>query len=319
VLGLNPFFPFDITPIAFSISVMILLWGLYKLKSFSLVPVARDKIFHYIDNGVLIVDGNERIIDFNDAMQKILHAEPIQWIGQDIFGFFDTHDIRISRKDFHEKSKKEILMENGAKKYYNVSMIKIKKDKEAPAGSIIVFHDITKSKKAAQAVSEYNRKIIKLNHAARALSICKNNDEVFRKTAEHASKIIGFCHCSFFTLRNAKPANKYNSSSLIKKIAQSKDFYQVLAAFAAHKKTKTVIEDLSRAKGYSILKILLSESFLTVFYSPDKKIFTKENISICQLLLGHSQEALKSIAFLKELHDQAEKDSLTGAYKPALL
>lgn len=314
LLEINPFAPFDMTPTAFSFSGLILVWGLLGLKSFSLVPLARDKVFHYIDNGVLIVDANHRIADLNKTMQEILESEPQDLIGHDVFAFFHSAQININRKDFQERSKKEILIHHGSKKYYTVSIIKMVKETEPPSGYILVFRDVTKSKKAAKAISDYNRKIIKLNNASRELSGCRTRDEVFRKTAEHAHRIIGFEHCSFFKIHHPDLRNHYHSSAAIKNFAAEKDFLKELADSASQKESAAFFEAECCEVRYHILRILLGESFLAVFYSEDKKIFTKENISVCQLLLEHSLEALRNMDFLKKLHEAAEKDSLTGAY-----
>ncbi len=315
LFDINPLDPFDLTPIAFTLSGSILVWGLYRLRFFSLVPFARDKVFDHIDSGVLIIDSNETVVDLNRSIKKIFRVDSLHYIGRNVFDLFGACDVQLKRNFLDKETKKEICIENGARKYYLVSTSRIEKEKDELSGHIIVFSEITKSKKASMAISAYNKKIIKLNHAAKELGMCKTGDEVFRKTAEYAFKILGLRHCSFFMVDHPHLLNKYNSSPRMKIYARNQDFTQKLVLFSGQKNAQVSIHAYCfEGESCTILKIILSRSLLAIFYHVDKKVFTKENIGICQLLLGHSFESLKSIEFLKKLHDQAEKDSLTGAY-----
>jgi diguanylate cyclase (GGDEF)-like protein/PAS domain S-box-containing protein len=315
LFGINPLAPFDLTPIAFTLSGAILVWGLFRLRFFSLVPFAREKVFDYMDAGVLIIDSNETVVDLNQSIKKIFRTDALPCIGRNVFDLFQTCGISIKRDLLDGKTKKEICLENGERKYYLISTSRIEKEKDELSGHIIVFSDITKSKKASMAISAYNKKIIKLNHAARELGICKTSDEVFRKTAEYAFKILDLKHCSFFLVDHPYLLNKYNSSPRMKRYARNQDFTQKLRTFSGQNNAQISIHTYCfEGESCSILKMILSRPILAVFYHVDKKAFTKENIGLCQLLLGHSLESLKSIEFLKKLHDQAEKDSLTGAY-----
>ena len=61
---------FDVTPLAFAVSGLCFTWGLYRYRLFGLVPVARDMVVDSMEDGVLVLDGDRRIVDLNAASER---------------------------------------------------------------------------------------------------------------------------------------------------------------------------------------------------------------------------------------------------------
>ena len=60
----------DPTPLAFTVSGVCFAWGLFRYRLFGLVPVARDMVIDSMDDGVLVLDSQRRLIDLNPAAQR---------------------------------------------------------------------------------------------------------------------------------------------------------------------------------------------------------------------------------------------------------
>ena len=60
----------DITPLALSLSGLCFTWGLYRYRLFGLVPVARDMVVDNLDDGVLVLDAERRLIDLNASAER---------------------------------------------------------------------------------------------------------------------------------------------------------------------------------------------------------------------------------------------------------
>jgi len=56
VTGLSPFGGFDISPISFSVSGMIIGWGIFHFRLFDLVPVARATVIEKMGSGIIVID-----------------------------------------------------------------------------------------------------------------------------------------------------------------------------------------------------------------------------------------------------------------------
>src|SRR5262245_10001211 len=57
----------DLTPIAFTVSGACFTFGIYRYGLFGLVPVAREMVVDSMDDGVIVLDAQRRIVDLNAA------------------------------------------------------------------------------------------------------------------------------------------------------------------------------------------------------------------------------------------------------------
>jgi diguanylate cyclase (GGDEF)-like protein len=71
VTGYSPIPHFDLTPAVFSLSGLIMAWNLFGFHLLDLAPLARDFVFENMDEGVIVLDAQGRIVDFNAAARRI--------------------------------------------------------------------------------------------------------------------------------------------------------------------------------------------------------------------------------------------------------
>ncbi len=82
IVGVD-FKPFrDVSPFTFAIGNLIVAWGLFRYKLFNIVPIARDIVMENMDDLVIVLDTQNRIIDANPATLFALNRKPGQVIGQ---------------------------------------------------------------------------------------------------------------------------------------------------------------------------------------------------------------------------------------------
>lgn len=66
----------DFTPAVFGITAALVVWGLLRFRLFSLVPIARHKLVERMEDGVLVLDHEHRVVDFNEAARRLLGLSP---------------------------------------------------------------------------------------------------------------------------------------------------------------------------------------------------------------------------------------------------
>jgi len=81
--GLSPW-GLDITPITFAITCGLIYYGIFYCGVFDLAPMARTLIFNTMRDGVLILDTQDRLLDFNPAAEGIVPGLSRAGIGGDI-------------------------------------------------------------------------------------------------------------------------------------------------------------------------------------------------------------------------------------------
>ncbi|MEW5870153.1 MAG: histidine kinase N-terminal 7TM domain-containing protein [Chloroflexota bacterium] len=72
LLGLSPVHGLDLTPIGFTLSGMIIAWGIFRLKLFDLGPIARTAIVEMMIDGIIVFDAGGQIIDINPKAKEML-------------------------------------------------------------------------------------------------------------------------------------------------------------------------------------------------------------------------------------------------------
>src|SRR5574343_2006065 len=75
IFDLRPFKHIDLTPYAFSITCLVTSFGLIQLRLFDIIPVARDKIVEELQDGIMVLDYMDRIVDMNSQLKKIILTE----------------------------------------------------------------------------------------------------------------------------------------------------------------------------------------------------------------------------------------------------
>lgn len=93
LLGIRPFDNLDLTPFAFIVAISLISMAIYRFKLFDILPVAREKVLDLIQDGYLVLDGKNRVIDCNLAFKKYLpDAKKDKIIGEQIESLFPQQD-----------------------------------------------------------------------------------------------------------------------------------------------------------------------------------------------------------------------------------
>ncbi len=69
--GLNPFYGLDLTPFSFTFCAVVMAIGIFRYRLLDVLPIAREMVFEHIDDGVIVLDVQQRIADLNPSAQRI--------------------------------------------------------------------------------------------------------------------------------------------------------------------------------------------------------------------------------------------------------
>ena len=131
----------DPTPIAFAASGLCFAWGLFRCRLFDLVPVARETIMNSMTDGVMVLDAQRRIIDFNAAAERYTGCtsaslgepvdEVVSWWTEAV------HD------DQPPGDQPTIVRTDPGQSYFEVSVSPLLDHGSRFAGWLVVVHDIS--------------------------------------------------------------------------------------------------------------------------------------------------------------------------------
>lgn len=147
----------DLTPFAFIATSIIISFGLLRYKLLDIIPASREKIFESMQDGVLVLDADDKVIDRNTQIESILPLMKDKIVGSSVAELFpaakNLQDAVLLRK----KNTIEIAVEdNHNHRYYEID-INILSDRKADyGGCILIFDNITQQKKDAMALVGLN-------------------------------------------------------------------------------------------------------------------------------------------------------------------
>lgn len=145
----------DFSPIAFSLSGLVLAWSIFRFHLFDIVPVARRVAVDTVRDGMIVVDTKDRIIDMNLAAQTVLEVQLADVIGQTLEELFaDWPDLVSSFKDVLEVETEIHIEDEGGDRYFELHISPILNSRKRVNARVIVFHDITVYKQSEAVLAE---------------------------------------------------------------------------------------------------------------------------------------------------------------------
>jgi hypothetical protein len=139
--GLSPY-GLDITPIALGMSGGLFYYGFFYCGLYDLVPQARTLIFNSIRDPVLVLDVEDRLLDFNPAAQSLLPILGRQSVGADATLILAGYPELVRAVHDQEKSSELTMGTNEAPLYYEMRTWPLSTATKQ-VGRALIFADIT--------------------------------------------------------------------------------------------------------------------------------------------------------------------------------
>ena len=143
ILGLTPH-RLDTTPLAMTLASPVIAWGLFRYRILDLLPVARDMVFASMRDGAVVLDLQDRIVDFNAAAAVILAGLSPKIIG------LKLEDALPGREDivalFRAPAQKEAAIRIGdgeAARYYQARVSPVAGRRREAIGRVLILSDAT--------------------------------------------------------------------------------------------------------------------------------------------------------------------------------
>ncbi|MDK2981464.1 MAG: hypothetical protein PWQ55_1811 [Chloroflexota bacterium] len=149
-LGMTPLPGFEILPIGFSISGLGLAFCIVFLKMFEIIPVSRSLLVENLQDGLIVLDNQMRVVDINPAAQRLLEDyEPLN-IGSE----FSTLVQALSPALPHESLPSASISVATARRNLLFIPSALMDDSGKPAGSMYVIRDMTEIRAVEKALQQ---------------------------------------------------------------------------------------------------------------------------------------------------------------------
>ncbi|KAA9032382.1 histidine kinase N-terminal 7TM domain-containing diguanylate cyclase [Niallia endozanthoxylica] len=141
VNGLSPH-GIDLGPVSMSISFLFHGAALVSYQMFNVTPIARDTVFEKMKNGVIVLNQNGMIVDYNDAMLAIIPALNSQSIGKSIVDAVGKTGPLAEIFMLERECDYEICRDE-ERVYFQIQFSTVTNKNNYEIGKIITFVDVT--------------------------------------------------------------------------------------------------------------------------------------------------------------------------------
>lgn len=146
VLHLIPGLSKDYSSIGYAFSGIFLAIGIFKFRIFDLAPLGRTTLIDQMSDGMITLDGDWHVVDYNPAASRILAGEHTLALGD----FCPLLEPYLDQVENAVLESEITLQDHGKQRIYDMTIRPLCDNNEHVIGTLISFHDITDLKNLLQ-------------------------------------------------------------------------------------------------------------------------------------------------------------------------
>ncbi len=200
VLGLNPFSGLDLTPLAFTISSICFTVGFSRYRLLDLVPIARDVLIESLDDGVMVFDVENRLVDANRTALQMIGKPGPSVIGEQAENVFADIGEIFNRFQNTLTTRQEIVIGDNKPHYFDLRISPLYDRKGHYSGRLIVTHDNTERHLMEQAKHEQLILAEALRDTAAALNSSRTFEDVLDCLLDNVGHVVPYDMATFLLL-----------------------------------------------------------------------------------------------------------------------
>ena len=202
VLGLNRFSGLDFTPFAFTITCICFTVGFSRYRLLDLVPIARDALIERMNDGVVVLDAKNRIVDVNQtALQMIgkpgqlVIGEPAEHVFANVSEIFNLFRDKLT-------THQEIVIGDKELHYFDLRISPLFDRKGQYSGRLIVARDNTERRLIEQ--DEHEQRVLAeaLRDTAAALNSSRTFEDVLDRLMDNVGRVVPYDLATFLLADN---------------------------------------------------------------------------------------------------------------------
>ena len=159
VLGLSPLPGLDLIPMVFTILGVFYTLGLLRLSMFDIVPVAKQIVFDTMQEGMLVIDHQFRLVEMNASAEKLLQCERDTAIGKPVEPLLNKWQLLQGQWPQVLSQSGQQTLQDGEGRTYAMRIKPLAVAAGKANGWLVTWNEITDLANAEQLLVETNQQL----------------------------------------------------------------------------------------------------------------------------------------------------------------
>jgi diguanylate cyclase (GGDEF)-like protein len=148
IMGFHPVPGFDVTPVAFMITGIAIVWGVRHCRLWSMTPIAHRIILHTIADGIIVLDSGHRIVEINPAASYLVSFKEQIVVGRKIESVIPNEpELYEALGKTQQVINLTIASPNAPFGFFEVTVTPFHHASSRNIAWILVFHDMTERRR----------------------------------------------------------------------------------------------------------------------------------------------------------------------------
>ena len=203
------FKPFrDVSPFTFAAGNLIVSWGLFRYRLFAVIPIARDLIIDKMEDLVVVLDIQDRVVDINPNALAAINQKSHKTVGLPVETVFASWPDILEKFKNPENITTEItIRSDGEEIQYEVKSTLLNDNHDRYVGRAFVARDITEHMTLKSQLQNLNEDLE--NRVAKRTAELRKSEKKFRLVFEEANDAIFIIKDGVFVECNTKAIEMY--------------------------------------------------------------------------------------------------------------
>ena len=158
-LNFSSYSHLDLAPLMFGMSGIIFALGVLRSHFMDLVPVARSHLIETMQDGVLVLDAQNRIVDINPAMEKFIKYRVSSYLGKNAYEVLQPWMEKTDLFLDETETRSELTVPLEPHRYLDVRVTPLYDRNQFLSGRLMVFREITEQKQVEKRLRLVNDKL----------------------------------------------------------------------------------------------------------------------------------------------------------------
>ncbi len=190
VLGWTALSDMELTPLALAVAVPVIAWSSYRLQVRDIVPVAREAVLDSMDDALVILDTDERIIDLNRAAQSLAGQPRSDLLGKRVVELWPGFPTWAARYRGEDSLRQQIkLDQDGQQRTFSLRTSPVTDRRGRTIAHVVALHDISELQRRTDVLAA-------VLEATKAVSSSLDLDQVLGLIAEEMLNAAGADGCT---------------------------------------------------------------------------------------------------------------------------